>query len=63
MINDLEQFTINSWIYKKSMRHEETYMFPVTSNNEAEGGLLHDLKIFNSLPDYLIDLVHDKNSL
>jgi hypothetical protein len=45
MINNLEQITFNSSIYKKSMRHGRN-TFLSLSSNEAEGGLLHELKNF-----------------
>jgi hypothetical protein len=64
MINNLEQFTFNPLIYKKSMRHGRNLHVHQSHLAKRQKGIYYmSLKIFNSLPDYLIDLVHDKNSL
>jgi hypothetical protein len=64
MINNLEHFTFNYSIYKRSTRHGRNLHVPQSHLAMRQKGVhCMSIKIFNSLPDYLIDLVHDKNSL
>jgi hypothetical protein len=64
MINNLEQLILNSSIYKKSMRHGTNLHVPQSHLAMRQKGVYYmSIQLFNSLPDYLIDLVYDKNSL
>jgi hypothetical protein len=64
MINNLENFTFNYSIYKRPTRHERNLHVPQSHLAMRQKGVhCISIKIFSSLPDYLIDLVHDKNSL
>jgi hypothetical protein len=61
MINNLEQFTLNSSIYKKPMRHGRNIHVPQSPLAMWQTGVYYmGIQIFYSLPDYLIDLVHDE---
>jgi hypothetical protein len=63
MINNLEHFAFNYSIYKRSTRHGRNLHFPQSHLAVRQKGVhCMSIKIFNSLPDYLIDLGHDKNS-
>jgi hypothetical protein len=61
MINNLEQFTFNCSIYKKSMRYGRNLHVPQSHLATGQKGTYYmSLTLFNSLPDYLVDLVCDK---
>jgi hypothetical protein len=61
MINNLGHFTFNYAIYSKSTRYERNLHVPQPHLAMRQKGVYYmSVKTFNSLPDYLIDLVHDK---
>jgi hypothetical protein len=58
MINSLEQFTFNSSIYNKSMKRGRNLHVPQSHLAMGQKGTYYmSLTIFNSLPDYLNELV------
>jgi hypothetical protein len=64
MVNNLEQFTFNSSIYRKLMRHGRNLHILQSHLAVRQKGVCYiSLKTFNSLPEYLIDVVRDKNIL
>jgi hypothetical protein len=61
MINNLGHFTFNHTMYNKSTRHGRNLHVPESHLAKRRKGVYYmSLKIFNSLPNYIIDLVHDK---
>jgi hypothetical protein len=64
MINNLGQFIFNYAIYNKSTRRGRNLHVPQSHLAMRQKGVYQmSVKIVNGLPDYLIDLIHDKNSL
>jgi hypothetical protein len=61
MINNREHFTFNYSFYKRSTRYGRN-LHVLQSHLVVRQKVVHcmSIKIFNSQPDYLIDLVHDK---
>jgi hypothetical protein len=63
MINNLGHFTFNHTIYNKPTRHRRNLHVPQSHLAKRQTGVYYmSVKLFNSLPNYLLDLVHDKNS-
>jgi hypothetical protein len=61
MIINLGHFTFNHTIYSKSTRHGRNLHVPQSHLAMSQKAVYYmSVKIFNSLPNYLIDLVHDK---
>ena len=61
MINNLEYFTFNYSIYERPTRHERNLHVLQSHLAMSQKGVhCMSIKIFNSLPDYLTYLVHDK---
>jgi hypothetical protein len=64
MINNLEHFTFNYSVYKRSTRHGRNLHVPQSHLAMSQEGVhCMCIKFFNSLPDYLIDLVNDKKAV
>jgi hypothetical protein len=64
MVNNLGHFTFNYAICNKSTRHRRNLHAPQSHLAMRQKGVYYmSVNIFNSLPDYLIDLVHDKKQL
>jgi hypothetical protein len=62
MVNNLEYFTFNYTIHNKLTRHGRNLHVPQSHLAMRQKGVYYrSAKIFNSLYDYLINLIHDKN--
>jgi hypothetical protein len=61
MINNLDYFTFNYSIYERRTRHERNLHVQQSHLAMRQKGVhCMSIKIFNSLPDYLSDLIYDK---
>jgi hypothetical protein len=62
MANNLEYFTFNYAVHNKLTRRGKNLHVPQSHLAMRQKGVYYmSVKIFNSLPDYLIELIHDKN--
>jgi hypothetical protein len=62
MRNNLEYFTFNYTIHNKLTRHGRNLHVPQLHLAMRQKWVYYmSVKIFNSLSDYLIKLIHDKN--
>jgi hypothetical protein len=63
-INNLEYFTFNYWIHERTTRHgRNLHILQPHLTVRQKGVHCMSIKIFNSLPDYLIVLAHDRKQL
>ncbi|PNF22769.1 hypothetical protein B7P43_G06670 [Cryptotermes secundus] len=61
MVNNLGHYTFNHTIHGKSTRQVRNLHVPQSHLTKRQKGVYcMSVKVFNSLPDFLIELVHDK---